>query len=86
MPGDRGPLLSAAEFQRRRRAWKWPGRWCDGELENEWPANPDRVAAWLGGGRPEPGGEVDTLVAALGRDGLSYGRYWWTRWQCQDPS
>jgi SAM-dependent methyltransferase len=86
LPTERAPLLAAAAFRRRRRSWRWPGGWHDGEEENRWPLAAAPVVAWLQAGRPRPGGEVDRLLAAIRRDGLSCGRCWWTRWQPQEAS
>ena len=49
-----------------------------------WPVTADGVVDWLSGGVTEDGGEVDRLAGAIRRDGLSYGRLWWARWQAQD--
>ncbi|MBD3221795.1 hypothetical protein GF314_11195 [bacterium] len=85
-PGSRGALLAAERFEAARRRWDWPGRWEQGASENRWPADRDAVVELLASGDPEPGGEVAGLLASIRRSGLSYGRYWWARWQAEDEA
>jgi hypothetical protein len=80
-PESRGPLLPRRRFEARRATWGWPGTWTAGTVPNRWPVDAVAVADWLAGGVVEAGGEADRLAAAIRRDGLSYGRYWWTRWE-----
>jgi hypothetical protein len=85
-PAHRGPLLARRRFDARRRRWAWGGAWTAGEAVNLWPAAADQDADWLSAGVTEPGGEVARLAAAVRRDGLDYGRYWWARWQAEETS
>jgi len=78
---ERRPLLSLAEFRRRRDTWVWPGTWQQGIAPNRWPAATGEVTAWLASGRPAPQSEMARLLAAIERDGLSYGDYWWACWR-----
>jgi hypothetical protein len=83
-PEGRGPLLARRRFEARARSWNWPGAWSGGEEANAWPVAGKDVAAWLAAGVTTAGGEVDRLAGAIRREGLSYGRFWWARWQAED--
>jgi len=82
-PDGRGPLLSQRRFQAHRRRWHWPGVWLEGNQENRWPAKAEQVIDWLAAGFPEAGGEVARLITAIRATGLSYGHFWWARWQAE---
>lgn len=85
-PAGRGPLLDLQTFRDRCSAWRWPGRWRSGRRGNAWPLDAGAVVAWLGSEPREPGGEVDRLVSAIDREGLSCGDMWWARWQPEETS
>ena len=82
-PRGRGPLLSQRRFRARRRQWNRPGIWLEGSQENQWPAETERIVDWLAAGVPDVGGEVARLITAIRADGLSYGHFWWARWQAE---
>lgn len=79
-PEGRGPLLTSRRFEARRKTWSWPGLWLSGVAENRWPVDSAGVSAWLAKGVQRPGGEAGRLADGIRRDGLAYGRYWWSRW------
>ncbi len=85
-PSGRGPLLAHRRFEILRRSWNWSGSWTSGGEANAWSVAADGVAEWLAAGVTDVGGEVDRLASAIGSDGLSYGRYWWARWQTEDEA
>lgn len=76
MPESRGELLPLERF-----AGRPGGGWSAERLRNAERPDTEAVCAWLAAGNPEPGHEVGRLIERIGRDGLSYGRYWWARWQ-----
>jgi hypothetical protein len=82
-PDGRGPLLSQRRFQAHRRRWNWPGVWLEGIQENRWPAKAEQIIDWLAAGVPVTDGEVSRLIEAIRTDGLSYGNFWWARWQAE---
>lgn len=79
-PAGRGQLLSQLEFKRARCGWNWGGRWLDGQARNRWPAQAEEVIGMLAPSTGPANGPVAELVADLRRDGLDYGRFWWSRW------
>jgi hypothetical protein len=80
-PGAHAALLAASDYRAARDRWQWPGSWRDGLAENRWPTAPERIAALLTPARGAPPAPIAALLGAIRRDGLSYGRYWWSRWQ-----
>jgi len=80
-PRTRGPLLASGEFRRQRCRWDWTGRWRDGTAVNHWPLSAPRIVEFLSAGLTGADGDAARLVAAIGRDGVTCGRYWWSRWQ-----
>ncbi len=77
LPG-RGPLLGRKAF--RRLLAPGPFEVVDsGTCGNSYGVDADAVVALLRSGQPDPGSEADELAAAIARDGISLGDYWWAR-------
>jgi hypothetical protein len=84
-PGGRRPLLTLGRFLTRLDADVRREGWRHGMATNEAiVADPGALMRLLGGqgGGPEAPGVQ--LVAAIRRDGISYGPYWWARWTGED--
>ncbi len=78
-PDVRRPLLPLATFRRRWRA-NAPGQWRHGCAMNEFaPDDVEVLASLLEGEHGSTDSPGARLAAAIRRDGLSYGHYWWAR-------
>jgi SAM-dependent methyltransferase len=85
-PGGRRPLLPLGRFLARLDAGDRRAGWRHGMAANETAIEaPEALALLLGGqgGGPEAPGV--RLAAAIRRDGISYGPYWWARWTAESP-
>jgi hypothetical protein len=77
----RAPLLASQDFRKRRDIWNWHGTWTDGSGDNDWKLSAADLLNLLSSGHPKPGGTVARLISAIERDGISCGRFWWSRWR-----
>ncbi len=86
-PGGRRPLLPLGRFLARLDAAGRRDGWRHGMAVNATPAAaPGALAELLagqGGGPEAPGVR---LAAAIRREGLSYGPYWWARWSREESA
>ena len=48
-------------------------------MDNRWPLDAAAVMTMLASGRPAPGRTAARLLAAIGANGVAYGRQWWCR-------
>lgn len=82
-PWGRGPLLPNRDFVAHLGAEARSRQWQSGEAVNTTSARePEALVRLLLGSAGAAGGEAGRLAEAIGRDGLSYGKYWWARWAC----
>jgi hypothetical protein len=83
-PARRRALLPRARFERTVAADSHGGgAWQLGWGTNAWPVDAERVAGWLEASIVAGHGEGSRLAAAIRKDGLSYGRYWWACWTAE---
>lgn len=75
MPESRGILLARESLETLQS-----GSWRSGRQRNAERPDTDAVLGWLAAGNPQPGGEVGQLIDRIGREGLSYGEFWWAAW------
>jgi SAM-dependent methyltransferase len=84
-PGGRRPLLTLGRFLARLDAGARREGWRHGMATNEAivedPGALTRLLGGQGGGPEAPGVR---LAAAIRRDGISYGPFWWARWTGED--
>jgi len=80
-PGRRRALLPLGRFLARLDAGGRREGWRHGMAANEAVvAAPEALARLVGGQGGGPAAPGPRLAAAIRRDGISYGPYWWARW------
>lgn len=80
-PQGRRPLLSLGQFLGRLDAAGRRNGWQHGMAGNEMTIDaPEALAVLLAGEGGDTRAPGARLAAAIRRDGLSYGPYWWARW------
>jgi SAM-dependent methyltransferase len=95
-PQIRRPLLPRRRFLKRLSNAGELHSWRHGQRRNDYPADVGVVSSWLrssaGAGETRTGQQATgndegvRLAAALERDGLCYGDYWWARWSSGEGS
>jgi SAM-dependent methyltransferase len=86
-PRERKPLLPRRVFERTLQRWEGPrGAWRLGRRRNSWPANSADVVRWLRALGRGASSEAGRLAAAIEKDGLAYGPYWWAFFQVEESS
>jgi SAM-dependent methyltransferase len=78
-PLGRGPLVSADAFRQALPPDLAATVRDGGVMDNRWPLDAAAVMTMLASGRPAPGRTAARLLAAIGANGVAYGRQWWCR-------
>lgn len=79
MPESRGPLISLNRFKKMIAKSSDLAEWQFGCQTNEVTIDATSVVRFLAAGRGSPTGREAALLRAIGRDGVSPGRFWWAR-------
>ncbi|MFT7699829.1 MAG: hypothetical protein ACI8S7_001662, partial [Candidatus Krumholzibacteriia bacterium] len=79
MPESRGPLMSLDRFKSLLSESPDAANWTFGCQANEVTIDATTVVRFLAAGQGSPTGKQATLLRAIGRDGVSPGRYWYAR-------
>jgi len=79
MPESRGSLLSLDRFQRLLAETPDVGAWKFGCQSNDVTIDATAVVRFLAAGEGRHTGKEAALIRAIGRDGVSPGRFWWAR-------